>query len=57
MCLQLPTGKTAWVDTAWWLGLSDRQQEAFYERDYGSESDPLRQPFPTGPEDPGEEPE
>lgn len=57
MCIQLPTGKTAYVDTVWWLGLSDRQQEAFYERDHGSESDPLGQPFPTAPEDPGWEPE
>lgn len=47
MRIQLPTGKTAVVDTAWWLGLTDDEQRAFYERDYGIEADPLNADLPS----------
>lgn len=47
MRIQLPTGKTAYVDSGWWLGLSDSEIQAFYERDHGSEIDPLSVPLPT----------
>lgn len=47
MRVQLPTGKTAYVDTGWWLGLSDDEQKAFYERDYGTEPDPLSTELPS----------
>lgn len=48
ICIQLPTGKTAWVDPGWWLSLSDDQIESFYERNVGSEADPLSQGIPKG---------
>lgn len=48
MRIQLPTGKTATVDTAWWLGLSDDEQQRFYEGDHGSEIDPMEIAIPNG---------
>lgn len=46
MRIQLPTGKTAYVKPEWWLGLSDDELKAFYERDYGTEADPLSTELP-----------
>lgn len=57
ICIQLPTGKTAWVDPGWWLSLSDDQIEAFYERNIGSEADPLSQGVPKGQSEPDDVPE
>lgn len=51
MRIQLPTGKTAYVDTGWWLGLTDDEQQAFYERDHGSEADPLSVELPPAEQD------
>ncbi len=51
ICIQLPTGKTAWVDPGWWLSLSDDQIEAFFERNQGSEIDPLSHKSPTAPDE------
>lgn len=55
ICIQLPTGKTAWVDPGWWLSLSDDQIEAFYERNQGSDTDPLTHGLPSPEEDLPEE--
>lgn len=48
--IQLPTGKTAWVDSGWWLSLSDDDITAFYNRDNGSDADPLSHGMATGGE-------
>lgn len=47
MRVQLPTGKTAYVDPGWWLSLSDDELKAFYERDFGTEADPLSTELPS----------
>lgn len=57
ICIQLPTGKTAWVDPGWWLALSDDEIEAFFERNQGSDTDPLAHKHPSAPDEPEEEPD
>ena len=56
MIIQLPTGKTARVDPAWWYSLSDEEVEAFYAQDHGSEIDPLAAPIPHTPDEPDSDP-
>lgn len=47
IAIQLPTGKTRWVDSGWWLSLSDEEVRRFYEDNQGSETDPMETGIPS----------
>lgn len=49
--IQLPTGKTALVDSAWWYTASDDEIQRFYEKNIGSDVDPFLAPIPNGNEE------
>lgn len=56
MIIQLPTGRTVNVDTGWWLSLSDKEVEEFFQTNRGSDIDPLsRYPLSSAIEEEEEE--
>lgn len=44
--VQLPTGKSALVDSNWWYDATDDELKRFYEKDHGADFDPLSTPIP-----------
>jgi hypothetical protein len=55
MYIQLGTGRTAKVDSAFWLTASEEEIDRFYERNAGFETDPLDVKLPSAEEEIPEE--